>query len=65
MKTVGAIWFIIALVIAVILVNAGQRLFMRIMGVDGMLFSIKKKIIAIVIIWLIIAGLGLKVVGIA
>lgn len=65
MKTLGAIWFIIALVIAVILVNAGQRLFMRIMGADGMLFSIKKKIIAIVIIWLIIAGLGLKVVGIA
>ena len=65
MKILGAIWFIVAFVIAVILVNAGQRLFMKIMGADGMVFSIKKKIIAIVLIWLIIAGLGLKVVGIA
>ena len=65
MKTIGAIWFIIARVIAVILVNAGHRLFMKIMGADGMLFSIKGKIIAIILVWLIIAGLGLKVVGIA
>lgn len=63
--TIGAVWFIITLVIAIILVNAAYRLFMKIVGADGMFYSIKSKIIAIIIVWLILAGLGLKVVGIA
>lgn len=65
MDTIGAVWLIITLVIAIILVNAAYRLFMKIVGADGMFYSIKSKIIAIIIVWLILAGLGLKVVGIA
>lgn len=65
LKIVGTIIFIISLGIAIPLVNAGQRLFMRIIGVDGMFFNVKKKVIAIIIVWLIIAGFGLKIFGIA
>ena len=62
---IGAVWFIITLVIAIILVNAAYRVFMKIVGADGVFYSIKSKIIAIIIVWLILAGVGLKVVGIA
>lgn len=65
MKIIGTIILIISLVIAIPLVNAEQRLFMKVIGIDGMFFSVKKKVIAIIIVWLIIAGFGLKIFGIA
>ena len=65
MKIIGTIILIISLVIAIPLVNAGQRLFMKVIGIDGMFFSVKKKVIAIIIVWLIIAGFGLKIFGLA
>lgn len=50
MKIIGTIILIISLVIAIPLVNAGQRLFMKVIGIDGMFFSVKKKVIAIIIV---------------
>ena len=47
---VAAVWFIITLIIAIILVNAAYRLFMKIVGADGMFYSVKSKIITIIIV---------------
>lgn len=55
--------FVISLVIASIIVNKAQHLFMDFMGADGMFFSIKAKLIIIVIVGLLIAGVVGKIFG--
>ena len=69
MEIIVTIVFIVSLCVAIPLVNAGQRWFMKIVGVDSMFFSIKKKIIAIIVVALIITsvvvGLILKIFGIS
>lgn len=40
---------VISLILGVIVVNAGQRLFMKVIGADAMFFSIKTKILLIII----------------
>lgn len=62
MKIIGTIILIISLVIAIPLVNAGQRLFMKVIGIDGMFFSVKKKVIAICVVAIIITSLILGVI---
>lgn len=57
--------FIIALVVATIVVNKAQHLYMKLMGAEIMFFSGKKKLIAIFIIGLIIAGTVYKLFGLA
>lgn len=50
------ILFVVSFIIAAVIVNKCQQLFMRLMGADAMYFSMKKKLIAIVVVWLIIFG---------
>ena len=69
MEIIVTIIFIVSLCVAIPLVNAGQRWFMKIVGVDSMFFSIKKKIIALIVVALIITsvvvGLILNIFGIS
>ena len=65
MEILGIIILIIAFVASVIVVNAAYKLFMRLLGANAMFFSVKKKLIAIVVVWLIIGGFGLKLFGLA
>ena len=46
----------ISLVLAIILVNLGQRLLMKLVGADVMFFSIKSKLIAYFVVWLLMMG---------
>lgn len=55
--------FIISLVISTIIVNAVQRGFMKAMNMDAMSYSIKGKLIAILIVALLITGLYIKATG--
>lgn len=55
--------FVISLVASSILVNKAQQLFMGFMGADGMFFSMKAKLIIIVIVALFIAGIIGKIFG--
>ena len=57
------VFFIISLVVATIITNVAQRLFMKVMGADAMFFSMKKKLIAIVIIALLLTGLVINMFG--
>ncbi|EHL15065.1 hypothetical protein HMPREF9629_01998 [Peptoanaerobacter stomatis] len=65
MEIVGIIILILGFVASVIVVNAAYRLFMRLLGADSMFFNVKKKLIAIVVVWLVISGSLLKFFGIA
>lgn len=60
------IWiiFIIALVVATIITNNAQQLFMKALGVNAMFFSAKKKLMAIAIIALFISALIMQIFGI-
>jgi len=64
-EIVGIIILILGFVASVIVVNAAYRLFMRLLGADSMFFNVKKKLIAIVVVWLVISGSLLKFFGIA
>lgn len=64
METLAIIIFIVALVIATIIVNKAQQIYMKIIGAEAMFFSGKKKLIAILIIGLLITGLIYKLFGI-
>lgn len=59
------ILFIISLVVATILVNTAQRLYMKLMGAEMMFFSGKKKLIAIVVVGLLILGTVAQLFGLA
>ena len=63
MEALVIIIFIAALVIATIIVNKVQQIYMKIIGAETMFFSGKKKLIAIFIVGLIIAGLAFKLFG--
>ena len=60
------IWivFIISLVLSVIIVNAAQNFYMKMIGADAMFFSGKKKLIAILVVALLIAGFAINALGI-
>ena len=60
------IWiiFIASLIVAGIIVNAAQRLYMKIIGADAMFFSGKKKIIAIFVVGMLITALIISAFGI-
>lgn len=60
------IWiiFIIALIVAALLVNKVQQLYMKLMGADVMFFNGKKKIIAIVIIAIVLTAFVINLFGI-
>lgn len=62
MEIVAIILFIISLCVAIPLVNSVQRWFMKIIGIDGIFFSIKKKVIAIFVVAIIITSLILGVI---
>lgn len=62
MEIVAIILFIISLCAAIPLVNVAQRWFMKIIGIDSMFFSIKKKVIAICVVAIIITSLILGVI---
>lgn len=57
------IWiiFIVSLIVAAVLVNKVQRLYMKLMGAEYMFFNGKKKLIAIVIIGLLITSFVVKI----
>lgn len=57
--------FIIALVVATIIVNKVQQLYMKLMGAEMMFFSGKKKLIAIFVIGLLILGAVVQLFGLA
>lgn len=59
------ILFIISLVVATILVNAAQQLYMKLIGADRMFFSGKKKLIAIFVVGLLILGTAVQLFGLA
>lgn len=60
------IWiiFIIALIVAALLVNKVQQLYMKMMGADVMFFNGKKKIIAILIIAIVLTAFVINLFGI-
>lgn len=64
METLTIIIFIVSFIIATIIVNKAQQIYMKIIGAETMFFSGKKKLIAIFIIGLVIAGLALKLFGV-
>lgn len=59
------ILFIISLVVATILVNVAQQLYMKLIGADRMFFSGKKKLIAIFVVGLLILGTVVQLFGLA
>ena len=65
MKVLQSIVFIISFIIAAAIVNKVQQLWMKMMGADMMYFSMKKKLIAIVVVGIIVFGLFGKVLGFA
>ncbi len=60
---VSAILLIVSLVIAVVIVNKAQQLFMKLLGADTMYFSAKKKLIAIVIVGIIVFSIIVSIFG--
>lgn len=54
---------VVSLILAVIVVNAGQQLLMSILGADTMFFSIKTKLVLIIVAAIFIAGFIGKLFG--
>ena len=54
---------IIALVLAVIIVNAVQKLFMDILNIDFMFYSLKSKMVAIGVVFMLVLYAILTVTG--
>lgn len=63
MDILKGIIFIVAFIPAIMLVNKAQQLNMKLIGANTMFFSGKKKVIAIVVVWLIISGILLSLFG--
>lgn len=61
MKVITIIIFIVAFAISSMLVNKLQRLYMKLIGANTMLFNGKKKLIAIILIALVLAGTVLRI----
>lgn len=62
-KEMTILLFVISLVVATIIVNAAQQMYMKLIGADMMFFSGKKKLIAIFLVGLVICGAILKLFG--
>lgn len=60
------IWilFIVALVVATVIVNSAQQLFMKWLNINGMFVRVRTKIIAIVVIAIVIVALAVQIFGI-
>lgn len=56
--------FIVSIIVAVIIVNKVQQLYMKMIGADRMYFSGKKKLIAIGIIAILLTSFAVKLFGI-
>lgn len=54
---------IVSFVIAIVLVNWAYKLFMKIMGANAMFFSMKTKLLAIIVVGVIIMSLLGKLFG--
>lgn len=63
MVILQSVMFIASFIIAAAIVNKVQRLWMKLMGADRMYFSMKKKLIAIVVVGIIVFGLIGSVLG--
>lgn len=61
--TFSLILAIAAFILAVVIVNKAYRLFMRFFDLDVMRYSVKTKWIAIFVVWLIIVGLIVNLLG--
>lgn len=64
MDTIIYIILIISLILAIVIVNKTQQVYMKIIGAEFMFFNTKKKLIAICIVCLVIASIICKVFGI-
>lgn len=62
-KEMTILLFVISFVVATIIVNVAQQMYMKLIGADMMFFSGKKKLIAIFLIGLVICGALLKLFG--
>ena len=58
-----SIVFIVSFIIAAVIVNKIQQLWMRLMGADMMYFSMKKKMVAIVLVGFLVFGLIASILG--
>lgn len=58
-----SIVFIVSFIIAAVIVNKVQQLWMKLMGADMMYFSMKKKVVAIVLVGFLVFGLIGSVLG--
>lgn len=63
MKILQSVVFIASFIIAAAIVNKVQQLWMRLMGAEMMYFSMKKKLIAIVVVGILVFGLIGSVLG--
>ena len=57
MQILLTIVFIVSFIIAAVIVNKVQQLYMKLMGADMMYFSMKKKLIAIVVVGILVFSL--------
>lgn len=64
-KTAIMIGFVISLVVSTIIVNGAINLYMKIIGADGMFFSGKNKVIAIIIVALFLEAIVMHIFGLA
>jgi len=64
MEVMAWVVIIVSLIVAIVIVNGAQRLFMKMMGADVMFFKMKTKMAAIFIIFVIVAGLLAMLFGI-
>ncbi len=57
MGILALVVFVIGFIIALKIVNKGQQLYMKMLGIDHMFFSVKTKMVFIFIVWVIVTGL--------
>lgn len=56
--------FVVSIILSAGIVNAIQRGFMKFIGADSMFYSMKTKVIIIIIVALFLTGLAMKLFGI-
>ena len=47
---------VVAIILAIIIVNTAQQLFMKILNINAMFFNVKKKLIAIAVVAFLLLG---------
>ena len=64
MESLGIVLFIVSVILGIIIVNFGYKLYMKILDADSMYYSPKKKLIYIIIvsgvIWRLLLALFVK-----